>query len=321
MASSIFINYRRGIDDDFTKRVFETVSTAFGSEAVFLDDGMAGGTDIPNNIWRELENCRVLVAVICRGWPDVRGDDGTLRLHAQKDWVREEIEFALKNDMEVLPVLARGATMPTSVELPEELASLPNKKYRQLSPETWETDSVELVSDLVRLTGLAAKPLLRVSVTFGTALDEAPLTAAIAGIQNVVGAAPLLLSEVLDEGKIVQFKGTEAAFEQLVQLQAERKLGDLLGFPVEKIEIVDPGRPRVDQRHLVPSKSAAYNTGYRPSASAGARAEHSGRGDVEEGQGQGGHIQRVVGCNYQFPIRGAHACAAGRHGRSLGPSA
>ncbi len=71
MASSIFINYRRGIDDDFTKRVFATVSTAFGPEAVFLDDSMAGGTDIPDNINRELKNCRVLVAVICRGWHNV----------------------------------------------------------------------------------------------------------------------------------------------------------------------------------------------------------------------------------------------------------
>lgn len=260
MASSIFINYRRGIDDDFTKRVFATVSTAFGPEAVFLDDSMAGGTDIPDNINRELKNCRVLVAVICRGWHNVQSDDGTLRLHAQADWVRTEIAFALENDIPVLPVLARGATMPNFAELPKDLKSLPDKKYRQLSPETWEADSAALVRDISCLAGLAAKPLLRVRVTFGAALGEDPLTLAITGIQNVLGAAPLFLSEVLDDGKVVQFKGTKPAFDALVQLHGERQLDDLLGFQVEKIEIVDAERPTVDQRRLLPRKSTAYDT-------------------------------------------------------------
>ena len=61
------------------------------------------------------EKCDVLLAVIGKGWLDLRDPDGGRRLDDPKDFVRIEIASALRLGERVIPVLVNGADMPTAV--------------------------------------------------------------------------------------------------------------------------------------------------------------------------------------------------------------
>ena len=58
------------------------------------------------------------VAVMGPRWLSARTNDGNPRLYNPTDYVRIEIESALKRDIRVIPVLVDGASMPRQSDLP-----------------------------------------------------------------------------------------------------------------------------------------------------------------------------------------------------------
>jgi TIR domain len=106
MAGKIFINYRRGHDPGNTGRLFDRLQEAFQSEQLFMDvDNIAPGLDFVQVLEEQVGHCDVLIAVIGKGWLDVRDDTDARRLDSPKDFVRIEIESALKQHKRVIPVL------------------------------------------------------------------------------------------------------------------------------------------------------------------------------------------------------------------------
>ena len=72
--------------------------------------------------------CAVLLALIGNHWLDARFDDGPrkgeLRIDDPGDFVRIEIETALREEVRVIPVLVGTHKMPESSELPPSLQKL-----------------------------------------------------------------------------------------------------------------------------------------------------------------------------------------------------
>jgi formylglycine-generating enzyme required for sulfatase activity len=66
----------------------------------------------------------VLLAVIGPHWLHIAGPSGGRRLEDPRDFVRLEIEAALRRDIPVIPVLVGGAAMPADDQLPASLQEL-----------------------------------------------------------------------------------------------------------------------------------------------------------------------------------------------------
>lgn len=121
---SIFVSYRRK-DSSYAGRLSDLLTNRFGERQVFLDvEAIAPGADYAEKIFRAVDTCVVLVAVIGPGWLLAADERGKRRLDDPDDLVRREIGRALARKVMVIPVLVGNAKMPRSEDLPESLAGL-----------------------------------------------------------------------------------------------------------------------------------------------------------------------------------------------------
>jgi hypothetical protein len=110
-------------------------------ENVFLDvDSIDLGVDWFNVLTERVGACDALVAVIGRNWVSSTDKDNQRRLDDPDDFVRIEIEAALKRGVRVIPVLVDGAAMPKASELPESLKSLARRQGTEVSHARFEAD-------------------------------------------------------------------------------------------------------------------------------------------------------------------------------------
>jgi hypothetical protein len=124
--SRVFISYRRDDSADVTGRIFDRLRLHFEQKSVvFRDvDNIPFGRDFRDVIKEAVESCEVLLAVIGPTWVDIRNEDGERRLDDPNDFVRLEIEAALKRKIPVIPLLVNRAGMPKDVQLPDSLQQL-----------------------------------------------------------------------------------------------------------------------------------------------------------------------------------------------------
>jgi hypothetical protein len=115
----IFICYRRDDSGWVTGRIYDRLVQRFGEDAVFKDiDSIPLGRNFRHYINSVIKACSVVVVVIGDRWLE-KG-----RINEPDDYVRIEIESALKRDMPVIPLLVQNATMPAKDALPKSLQEL-----------------------------------------------------------------------------------------------------------------------------------------------------------------------------------------------------
>ena len=106
MSRKVFINYRRKDLDGYAERIQQCIEAEFGAQSVFLDKDINYAEPWPERIRRALEEAEIVLALIGDRWFEEKGDaDLRPRIDDPKDWVRVEIEEALKAGKTVLPVL------------------------------------------------------------------------------------------------------------------------------------------------------------------------------------------------------------------------
>ncbi len=122
--SSIFISYRRTDNPDAAGRVYDRLKSHFHEANVFFDiDSIPPGIDFRNYITEIVSKCDVLVVIIGEKW--LAGDlNGKSRLEDTSDFVRIEVETALKRGIPVIPVPVGNAALPSGKELPVALQDL-----------------------------------------------------------------------------------------------------------------------------------------------------------------------------------------------------
>ncbi|MEA5452104.1 SUMF1/EgtB/PvdO family nonheme iron enzyme [Leptolyngbya sp. CCNP1308] len=128
-AKSIFISYRRLTSIDITGRIYDRLVAHFGENSVFKDvDSIPFGVNFRHHLEQEVSHCPVLLAIIDPQWLGVTDDRGRPKLANPADWVRVEIEAALRRDRLVIPVLVGGATLPEDDALPEGMRGLVHRQ-------------------------------------------------------------------------------------------------------------------------------------------------------------------------------------------------
>ena len=159
------------------------------ADNVFIDvDSIEIGADFAQVIGDRVGRCDALLAVIGRGWADARDDGGNRRLDAADDYVRLEIEAALRRSVRVVPVLIHGTRMPIPADLPPSLAPLLTRNAIELTRKYWELDVQELVAALERFAGAAAARQTAVGPGPGEELSASEPTTTVAAAPET--AAP-----------------------------------------------------------------------------------------------------------------------------------
>jgi hypothetical protein len=106
------------------------------------------GEDFRSVVQRVLDSCDFMLVLIGRNWEDVKDEEGRTRIQKPDDFVRLEIEAALKRGIPVVPVLVQAAHMPTAEKLPAEIKDLAYRNGFELSHNRWESDVGEMISRL-----------------------------------------------------------------------------------------------------------------------------------------------------------------------------
>jgi tetratricopeptide (TPR) repeat protein len=152
MTDQIFISYRRDDAAYVTGHINDLLRKEFGNEAVFTDvDNIALGVDFRAVLDQTVSQCQVLLAVIGTEWLTVSDQDGRSRLEDPADFVRIEIESALKRDVPVIPLLVSGAKMPAAEDLPESLRGFAFRNGTQIRPAPdFNVDMARLIKNLQR---------------------------------------------------------------------------------------------------------------------------------------------------------------------------
>jgi hypothetical protein len=120
----VLISYRREDTVWITGRIFDRLESHFGKNNVFMDvDNIPEGVDFREHIKVSLGRCDALIAVIGPKWIGDR-PGGRARIWDEDDWVRLEIESALRMPIPVIPVLIDRTPMPRPDQLPESLHPL-----------------------------------------------------------------------------------------------------------------------------------------------------------------------------------------------------
>jgi hypothetical protein len=154
MSGGVFICYRREETAFAARAICDRLAQRLGRENVFLDvDNIDLGVDWFNVLTERVGACDALVAVIGRNWISTANKDGLRRLDDPDDFVRIEIEAALKRNVRVIPVLVDGAAMPKASELPESLIGLARRQGIEVSFARFEADVEKLTSALVSILG------------------------------------------------------------------------------------------------------------------------------------------------------------------------
>jgi hypothetical protein len=90
----------------------------------------------------------VVLVVIGPDWLRAHDESWRRRIDDPNDWVRREIELALRFDKPTLPVLVGDAAMPAERDLPREIEPIARRQALALQDEGWEERMVTLLERL-----------------------------------------------------------------------------------------------------------------------------------------------------------------------------
>ncbi|MDB4285812.1 Hsp70 family protein [bacterium] len=119
-GNGIFISYRRDDSKDTTVHIYHYLENYFGKENVFFDvDSIPIGVDFRDHLDKMVSQCAIMLAIVGPNWVGREGEKR--RIDDKKDFVRYEIEAAMKRDIPIVPVFIKGATGMSKEPLPKSL--------------------------------------------------------------------------------------------------------------------------------------------------------------------------------------------------------
>jgi len=121
------MSYRREDTKAACHRIHQRLGQHFGRERLFIDvDDILPGTDFVKALEDNLATCSLMFVIIGRHWTQGQ------RLLDTNDFVRREVESALRSHIPILPILVDGASMPSESEIPNSLHELTRRHAIEL---------------------------------------------------------------------------------------------------------------------------------------------------------------------------------------------
>jgi len=182
---AFFISYRGGDAIWAPDLVRFALAEAFGAETVFKAGiDLRAGEEYPPILEEMATRCAVMLVCIGPGWLTAQKADGTRRLDDVDDWVRREIELALRNGNYVVPLLLGtfdDVQMPSARDLPTDIEALAHRQAFRLEPggrlritmPDLITQLADLVPGLTKNSASCVSGLILSTVEVGTVRGRA----------------------------------------------------------------------------------------------------------------------------------------------------
>jgi hypothetical protein len=123
--NNIFISYRRDDSKDVSGRIYDHLVRNFTKKSIFKDlECIPIGVDFREFIVDSVISCEVMLVIIGRKWESITNDAGERRIECKDDYVRIEIETALENKIQIIPVLVSDAKLPFPEDLPDTIENI-----------------------------------------------------------------------------------------------------------------------------------------------------------------------------------------------------
>jgi DNA polymerase len=144
--SKIFINYRRMDTEGHVGRLYDHLIQHFKPENIFMDvQNIEPGADFVQVLEDAVAQCDVFITMIGIHWLTLTDSSGERRIDQWNDFVRIEIESAIKHEKLIIPVLVGGAKMPSPNDLPESIQVLARRNAITISHQHFARDVASLV--------------------------------------------------------------------------------------------------------------------------------------------------------------------------------
>jgi dipeptidyl aminopeptidase/acylaminoacyl peptidase len=151
MTGKIFLSYRReDAAAGFALALFGRLEQSFSAENLFMDveGGIKAGQDFVRVIEEQVSACDAMLVLIGPDWLAAADEKGRPRLENPEDFVRIEVESALRLGKRVIPVLVQRTKMPRAEALPEPLKALARRNAVGLTHERFRADAQGLIQAL-----------------------------------------------------------------------------------------------------------------------------------------------------------------------------
>lgn len=129
----IFISYRREGGLELADSIYQRLINA--GYSAFLDLEQLNSGKFNTKLIGVIEQCQDFILVL--------PPDALDRCADEDDWVRQEVECALKNKKNIIPIMLRGFEWPSVDALPESLRDLPNYNGISASDHNVFVENVE----------------------------------------------------------------------------------------------------------------------------------------------------------------------------------
>lgn len=151
--NKVFISYRRDDAQDAAGRISDRLSKEFGQDKVFMDvDNIPYGCDFREHLRNSVLQCDIFLAVIGEDWLDSVDSEGNRRIDSMDDFVRFEIELALKQKQTlVIPLLLHNTAVPHPDKLPGSLKELAYRNAVDIRHAHFQRDLDKLVEHLQKI--------------------------------------------------------------------------------------------------------------------------------------------------------------------------
>lgn len=258
MAGSIFISYRREDEQGYAARLYERLVEVHGKDRVFFDvDSIPPGFDFVRFIDGQIRLSDVVLVVIGRNWLDARDDQGKRRLDNPADFVRIEVEAALRRKKHVVPILVQGASMPRSDDLPQKMRALTKRNAFLATHVGFRAEVDRLVSNLSHPDVAQPAPKRPRTVPARPSPSAPGRSAKSSGVPDEAAASASPTSEMAGADDVRKQPVPSAAPEGLIE-------GDVAGAILGPAE----GRGGVSGDHLVEDETGTADGTVSEDASA-----------------------------------------------------
>lgn len=162
MDRAVFINYRGTDSHSYGALLYTELTRQFGVEHVFLDaESIPPGADFVTELLGRVRSARVVLAVIGPRWLTAADPAGRRRIDDPADWIRRELAEAFTAGVRVIPILTEQADLPTTADLPADVAALSRCQYRRLRYREPTADLARIVTDLISVDPVLAEAVPR----------------------------------------------------------------------------------------------------------------------------------------------------------------
>ncbi|HEV8691711.1 MAG TPA: toll/interleukin-1 receptor domain-containing protein, partial [Ideonella sp.] len=144
VPASVFISYRRRDGADEAAVLTRHLRRELGAE-VFSDVDLAPGDDFQDAIASRVRRASLVLVLIGPEW-----QRAAVQRNQGVDFVHSEVALALQSNARVVPVLVRGAQMPSEEQLPDELKPLARRHALVLDLSYNAEAQLATVAGLVR---------------------------------------------------------------------------------------------------------------------------------------------------------------------------